>query len=125
VAGVARAAAGDLEILAELSLEDPVITLDLLLLTEADRILARLAPAILVHPRHAFAAVDGALGGIAPRPLQEQLQAFGTAKATGRSNMSSRGSAGTPVKPRCGLVGPSCPAPHVEGPPVPRETVQK
>ena len=51
-----------------------VVALDLLLLAEADGVLARLAAAELMHARHALAAVDGALGGVAARPLQEQLQ---------------------------------------------------
>src|SRR6185437_8609900 len=51
VAGVARAAAGHLEVLAELPLEDAVVSLHLLLLAESDRVLAGLAPAELVHAR--------------------------------------------------------------------------
>src|SRR5581483_793796 len=89
VAGVAGTAAGQFEILAELPLEDPVVALDLLLLAEADRVFARLAPAELVHPRHPFAAADGALGGIAARPLQEQLQALAAAEPADRSDVTS------------------------------------
>src|SRR4051812_14236946 len=92
VAGIAGPAGGQLEILAELALEDPVVPLDLLLLAEPDRIFARLAPAELVHARHALAAVDRALRGVAARPLQEQLQAFPAAEPADRSDMASHDS---------------------------------
>ncbi len=72
-------------------LVDAVVPLDLLLLAQADRVLARLAAAELVHARHALAALDGALGRVAPRPLQEQLQAFPTAKSADRSGIASHG----------------------------------
>ena len=91
VARVARPAAGLRIVLAELPLEDPVVALDFLLLAEADGILAGLAAAKLMHARHPFATVHGALGGIAPRPLQEQLGALAAAEPANRSNMTSHG----------------------------------
>src|SRR5581483_2924235 len=95
VAGVPRPAGRLLVVLAGLALEDLVVPLDLLLLPQADGVLAGLAAAELVHPGHAVAAVDGALGGIAPRPFQEQLRALAPAEPTNRSNMTSHGGSTT------------------------------
>ena len=89
VAGIARAAAGQLEILAELALEDPVVALDLLLLAQTDRVFARLAPAELVHARNPFAPVDGAFRGVAARPFQEELQTFTAAEPADRPDVAS------------------------------------
>jgi hypothetical protein len=44
-----------------------------------------------VHSGHAIATIDGALGRITPRSLQEELDAFAAAEATNRSNMTSHG----------------------------------
>ena len=49
LAGVLRRARGQLEVAAELALEDAVEALELLLLAEADAVLARLAAAVAVH----------------------------------------------------------------------------
>src|SRR5690606_21539430 len=58
VAGVAGASAGHFVIAAELALEDAVVPLDLLLLAQPDRVLARLAPAVLLLAGRAVAALD-------------------------------------------------------------------
>ena len=91
VAGVARSAAGQLEVPAELPLEDAVVALDLLLLAEADAVLGRLAAAELVHARRALAALDGALGRVAARPLEEQLHALAAAEPADRSDVACHG----------------------------------
>ena len=68
VAGIAGPAAGQLEILAELPLEDPVIPLDLLLLAEPDRVFANLhsqsckchrTAKLMVAPAETFCPADG------------------------------------------------------------------
>src|SRR4051812_19714334 len=91
VARVAGAAVGLRVVLAELPLEDAVIALDLLLLAEPDGVLAGLAPAKLMHARHALATIDGAFRRIAPRPFQEQFRPFAAAEPANRSSMASHG----------------------------------
>ena len=78
-------------VLAELALEDSVVALDLLLLAEADGILAGLAPAVLMHAGHPFAAVDGAFRRVAPRSFQEQFGSFAAAEPANRSSITSHG----------------------------------
>src|SRR5208283_1369402 len=92
VARIAGPAVGLRIVLAELTLEDPVVALDFLLLAEADGILAGLAPAILMHAGHPFATVHGALRGVAPRSLEEQFGSLAAAEPTHRSSITSHGS---------------------------------
>ena len=58
VAGVPRSTAGHFVIAAELALEDAVVALDLLLLSQSDGVLARLAAAILLLSGRAVSALD-------------------------------------------------------------------
>ncbi len=80
LAGVLRRARGQLEIAAELSFQEAVEALQLLLLAEANAVLARLAAAVAVHTGGHVAPVDGALGAFAARPLQEELHALAPAQ---------------------------------------------
>ena len=80
-----------LVILAELALEDSVVSLHFLLFAQPDRILARLAATKLMHARHAFSTVHGTLGRIAARPFQEQLGAFAATQSTDRPDITSHG----------------------------------
>src|SRR4051812_13979083 len=91
VARVAGTTVGFRVVLAELPLEDAVIAFNLLLLAEPDGILAGLAPTVLMHARHPFAAIDGALRSVAPRSFQEQFGAFAATEPANRSNMASHG----------------------------------
>ena len=91
VARVAGSAAGHLVILAELTFENSVESLDLLFFAEANRIFARFPPAELVHARDAFTAFDSALGGIAASSLQEEFQALAAAESANWSGMASHG----------------------------------
>ena len=91
VAGVTRPPAGFFVVFAELALEDPVVALDLLFLSQANGIFTGLAAAKLMHARHAVASIDGALGRVAPCPFQKELGAFAPAEPANWSNMTSHG----------------------------------
>ena len=84
-------ALGRLEREAELSLEDAVEALDLLLLTELDAVPEDLAAALAVLTRGEVAALDGALVREAAVPLEEQLHAFAPAQPADRFAITSHG----------------------------------
>jgi hypothetical protein len=48
-----------------------------------------------MHAWNALAAVNGALGRVAPRPFQEELGPFTAAQSANRSNMTSHGGRAT------------------------------
>src|SRR5207244_3028347 len=80
LAGVRRRAGRDGEVAAELALEDAVEPLELLLLAEADAVLAGLRPAVAVHARqHALPAVESTLG-VALRAFEEELHPLAAAE---------------------------------------------
>src|SRR5207237_8424207 len=83
LAGVLGRARRQLEIAAELALEDAVEAFELLLLAEALAVLARLAAAVAVHAGRGL-ALDGALGALAAGALQIQLDAFPAAQLADR-----------------------------------------
>src|SRR4029079_73316 len=79
-----------LEVAPELILEDAVDTLDLLLLAELQAVsgelrLARLA----VLPGREVALLDGALLGVAPLSLEEELHRLAAAQTADRTDISS------------------------------------
>src|SRR5262249_6075801 len=101
-ARIARSAARHVVVFPELTLEDPVVALDLLLLAEANRILARLSAAKLMHAGHTLAAIDGAFRRVAPRALQEQLHPLAATKPAHWTNMTSHEMLSTNL---VGLIG--------------------
>src|SRR5262249_3701239 len=80
-ARVLRRLRGQREVPAELGLQHAVEPLQLLLLAEADAVLAQLALAAPVHAGRLVAVVpvDRALGGVASRAFQVQLHALAPA----------------------------------------------
>src|SRR6516225_7858675 len=90
-AGVFRGARGELEITAELPLEDAVEAFQLLFLAQTDAVLAGFATAVTVHPRRDVAALDGALGAVATAALEVQLDAFPAAQLANGIKMTSHG----------------------------------
>src|SRR5262249_888210 len=73
LAGHALLPAGLLEAAPELALEKTVETLDLLLLAQLHAVPLQLDASLAVLPRPEVTALDGALLGLAARPLQKQL----------------------------------------------------
>ena len=92
VAGVSLAAGGTLEIAAELPLQHAVVMLHLLLLAQVKAVVGLLVAAILVHAGRRIATLDGTFRRVAPRPLQEQLQAVAPAEAANGSDGPSHDS---------------------------------
>ena len=80
LAGDARAILGVNEVVPELPLEDAVDAANLLLLTELHPVLADLAAADAVLAGGRRPALEGALLGVAARPLQEELGALPSAE---------------------------------------------
>src|SRR5262249_61661233 len=80
LAGVLRRARGELEVAAELPLEDAVEALQLLLLAQPDAVFARLAAAEGVHARRLVAPLDGALGALTTAALEVELDALPAAE---------------------------------------------
>ena len=91
LAGVLWRPRGQLEIPAELPLEDAVKAFELLLLAQAGAVLARLAAPVAVHSRRLIAPLDGTLGAVAAAALQVQLHAFTAAQFADRIEMTSHG----------------------------------
>ena len=87
-AGVLRRARGEREVAAELALEEAVEPLELLLLAEADAVLAQLRLAVAVHTRRDIAPLDRALWAFAARAFEEQLHAFTPAQLADRIDSS-------------------------------------
>ncbi len=81
LAGLAGTALGHIEVAAELALEQAVVALGLLLLAELLAVLAGLAAALAVHSGGIAAALEGALSGVAPVALEEELLALPAAEA--------------------------------------------
>jgi hypothetical protein len=61
---------------------------DLLLLAEVNAVIGELSAALLVHAGGVFTSLDRALGRIAARSLEEELQAVAAAKAANWSGVS-------------------------------------
>src|SRR5438093_224106 len=91
LAGVLLGARRQREVAAELALEDAVEPLELLLLAEADAVFTQLAAAG-VHAGRAGAALDGALGRLAPCALEIEFDAFAAAQLANRIDMASHDS---------------------------------
>ena len=92
LAGVFRRARGQLEVAAELALEDAVEAFELLFFTQAHPVFAQLAAAEAVHARRLIALVDGALGAVTATALEIQLDPFAAAQSANRIDMASHGS---------------------------------
>ena len=82
LAGDAGTVLGIVEVVPELSLEDAVDAADLLLLTELQPIVADLAAADAVLAGGRRPALEGALLGVAARPLEEELGSLPAAETT-------------------------------------------
>src|SRR5262249_53615599 len=89
LAGVLRGARGQLEVAAELTLEDAIEPLQFLLLAQAQPVLAGLAAAVTVHAGRHVASLDGTLGTIAAGALQIELDALAATEFANRIEMTS------------------------------------
>jgi hypothetical protein len=89
VSGIPDRAVGNREITAELAFVEAVVTLDLLLFSQTERIVRGFAALGGVHPRGVFLAFERALGRIATEALEKELDAFTTAKPTYRTSVTS------------------------------------
>lgn len=86
-AGVGGGTGCQLEETAEGAFENAVEAFELLLFPKPHTVFAQLTPLHAVHTGSAFAAFDGALGGIATGTFQVQLFAFTSAELANRINI--------------------------------------
>src|ERR1019366_6833002 len=89
LAGAALTARGAEVVLLELALDDAVDAPHLLLLAQADRVLAQLDARLPVLPRRIGPAGVRALLGVAALTLQEELRALAAAKLANRTMITS------------------------------------
>src|SRR5581483_1233168 len=87
VAGDTLAPVGEVEVAAELPLEQTVDAPELLLLAELDRVLRELRPRLAVLAGRIIAPLDGALVRVAPLALQKQLEPLPPAEAADRARV--------------------------------------
>ena len=92
LARVFRRARGQLEVAAELALEDAVEAFELLFFTQAHPVFAQLAAAEAVHARRLIALIDGALRAVTAAPFEIELDPFAAAQSANRIDMASHGS---------------------------------
>ncbi len=88
VARVAFSRYGLLKVASELPLEHAVIVLHLLLFAQVLTVVGKLDAALLVHAWRMLATLDRALGRIAARSFEEELQAIAATKATNWTGIS-------------------------------------
>jgi len=88
VARVAFGAFGSLKVAAKLTLQDTVVMLHLLLLTQVQTIVGHLAAAVLLLSGRRFASLDATLGRIAARAFEKQLHSVASAEATNGAGVS-------------------------------------
>jgi thioester reductase-like protein len=90
-AGVPLEAFGHAEVYFKLALEHSVVAFHLLLLTQADSVVARFASAPRVHSWRMATplTLHGTLRRLAARPFEHQLNPFSTAEATDRPYITS------------------------------------
>src|SRR5262249_9435200 len=88
LAGVLRRARGQGKITAELSLQDAVETFWFLFFAQAKAGIARVSAPGAVHSGGGVAAFDGALGAVAARALEEELNALAAAQFAFRVELS-------------------------------------
>jgi hypothetical protein len=91
LAGVSLAPLRPGEVRAKLPLENAVIVLDFLLLTEMEAILRRLSTALLDHARRSAAAFERALPGVTSSSFEKEFQSISATEAADRSGDASHG----------------------------------